>query len=131
PTVPASLRTRGRALPDVSAAAGAYLFEDVKLVDREGNTIAGSAPSFGFGLDPKNTRFNPIVLTAGHWATGPHEVVIDTGTATHHHYGLGDTIGASADGPRRSYTIVGIGKIPSVSIGGATLALLHPPTAPT
>ena len=40
PTVPASLLSKVRALPDVAAASGLYLFETVTLVDRQGKTIA-------------------------------------------------------------------------------------------
>src|SRR5439155_15382110 len=58
PTVPASLLARVRALPDVQAAAGGFLFEDVKLVDRASKTIGGGgAPQFGFGIDASQPRF--------------------------------------------------------------------------
>ena len=121
---------RVRALPDVAAASGSYLFDTVKLVDRHGKTIAsGGAPSLGFGIDPASARFNPITLASGRWAKGPGQVVIDTATATHEHYKLGDTIAAKGDGPVRSYTVVGLGKISGVSIGGATLAVFDVPTA--
>ena len=85
PTVPASLLSRVRALPDVAAASGLYLFETVTLVDRQGKTIASGGPSLGFGVDPGQPRFNPITLTSGHWAEGPRQVVIDTATAANEH----------------------------------------------
>ena len=82
PTVPASVLGRVRALPDVAAASGSYLFDTVKLVDRQGKTIAsGGAPSLGFGIDPNQPRFNPITLAAGHWAQGPGQVVIGISVA--------------------------------------------------
>ena len=82
PTVPASVLGRVRALPDVTAASGSYLFDTVKLVDRQGKTIAsGGAPSLGFGIDPNQPRFNPITLAAGHWAQGPGQVVIGISVA--------------------------------------------------
>ncbi|MBV8997561.1 MAG: FtsX-like permease family protein [Solirubrobacterales bacterium] len=129
PTVPASVLTRVRALPDVAAASGSYLFDTVALVDRHGTTIASGGPSLGFGIDPRQPRFNPITLASGHWADGPRQVVIDTATAAHKHYKVGDTISAKGDGPVRSYTVVGLGKINGVSIGGATLAVFDVPTA--
>ncbi|HET6868871.1 MAG TPA: FtsX-like permease family protein [Solirubrobacteraceae bacterium] len=130
PTVPASVLRRVRALPDVAAASGAYLFDTVKLVDHSGKTIAsGGAPSLGFGVDPRQQRFNPITLASGHWAEGPRQVVIDTATAANKHYKVGDVISAKGDGPVRSYTVVGLGKISGVSIGGATLAIFDVPTA--
>jgi putative ABC transport system permease protein len=129
PTVPASVLGRVRALPDVSAASGSYLFDTVTLVDRHGKTIASGGPSLGFGIDPSQPRFNPITLTSGHWAEGPRQVVIDTGTAANKHFKVGDTIAARGDGPIKSYTVVGLGKISGVSIGGATLAVFDVPTA--
>ncbi|MGN6869273.1 MAG: ABC transporter permease [Solirubrobacteraceae bacterium] len=130
PTVPASVLGRVRALPDVAAASGAYLFDTVKLIDHDGKTIAsGGAPSLAFGVDPSQHRFNPITLASGHWAEGPRQVVIDTATAANKHYKVGDVISAKGDGPVRSYTVVGLGKISGVSIGGATLAIFDVPTA--
>ena len=130
PTVPASVLGRVRALPDVAAASGSYLFDTVKLVDRDSKTIAsGGAPSLGFGIDPSQPRFNPITLAAGRWAEGPRQVVIDTATAADKHYKVGDVISAKGDGPVKSYTVVGLGKISGVSIGGATLAVFDVPTA--
>jgi putative ABC transport system permease protein len=129
PTVPASTLTKVRALPDVAAASGSYLFDTVTLVDRQSKTIASGGPSLGFGIDPSQPRFNPITLTSGHWAEGPRQVVIDTGTAANKHYKVGDAIAAKGDGPVKSYTVVGLGKISGVSIGGATLAVFDVPTA--
>jgi putative ABC transport system permease protein len=93
PTVPASVLGRVRALPDVASASGSYLFDTVTLVDRHSETIAsGGAPSLGFGIDPSQSRFNPITLTSGHWAEGPGQVVIDSATAANQHYKVGDAI---------------------------------------
>ena len=129
PTVAASVLTRVRALPDVAAASGSYLFDTVTLVDRHGKTIASGGPSLGFGIDPRQPRFNPITLASGHWAESPGQVVIDTTTAANKHYKVRDTISAKGDGPLKSYTVVGLGKINGVSIGGATLAIFDVPTA--
>ncbi|MBV8217904.1 MAG: ABC transporter permease, partial [Solirubrobacterales bacterium] len=105
PTVPASVLARVRTLPDVSAASGAYLFDNVQLVGRDGKAISsGGAPTFGFGVDPTQARFNPIALVAGHWADGPHQVVIDSGTAANDHYRVGETIGAKGASRLASYT---------------------------
>src|SRR5262245_29884111 len=132
PTVPASLLPRVRALPDVAAAAGGYLFDTIELVDRNGTAISsGGAPNLGFGVDPSQSRFNPITLVTGRWASGPHEVVIDTNTAARHHYAVGHTIRAKGNGPLRTYTIVGLGKLSGVSIGGATMAVFDVATART
>jgi putative ABC transport system permease protein len=130
PTVPASVLGRVRALPDVAAASGSYLFDNVQLIDRHGKTIAnGGAPSLGFGVDSTQPRFNPITLMSGHWAQGPGQVVIDTATAATKHYKVGNAIAAKGDGALKTYTVVGLGKISGVSIGGATLAVFDVPTA--
>ena len=130
PSVPPSILTKVRALPDVSAATGAYLFDTVQLVGHDGKAISsGGAPNFGFGVDPSETRFNPVALVSGHWARGSHQVVIDSGTAANHHYRLGATIGAKGASRLAYYRIVGIGKISGISIGGATMAIFDVPTA--
>jgi len=132
PTVPASLLAKVRAIPDVSAAAGGYLFDTIELVGRNGKTISsGGAPNLGFGVDPSQGRFTPISLVAGRWASDPHEVVIDTNTATKHDYKIGDTIKAKGNGALGTYRIVGLGKLSGVSIGGATLAAFDVATART
>jgi len=132
PTVPASLLGKVRALPDVSAAAGGYLFDTIELVDRNGKAISsGGAPNLGFGVDPSQSRFNPITLVSGRWASDPHDVVIDTDTAAKHAYKIGDTIKAKGNGAVGTYTIVGLGKLTGVSIGGATMAAFDVATART
>jgi putative ABC transport system permease protein len=129
PTVPTNLLGKVEALPDVSAAAGGYLFDSIELVDRSGKTIG--RPSLGFGVEPSQSRFNPITLVTGRWASGPHEVVIDADTAAKHHYAVGDSIRAKGVGPLGTYTIVGLGKLSSVSIGSATIAVFDVATART
>jgi putative ABC transport system permease protein len=131
PSVPSSVLGKVRALPDVSAAAGGYLFDTIELVDRSGKTISSGGSGLGFGVDPSQSRFNPITLVTGRWASGPHEVVIDTGTAAKHHYAVGDSIRAKGKGPLRPYRIVGLGKLSGVSIGGATMAIFDVATART
>jgi putative ABC transport system permease protein len=111
--------------------AGGYLFDTIELVDRNGKTISSGAPNFGFGVDPSESRFNPLTLVTGHWPSDPHEVVIDTNTAAKHHYAVGDSIRAKGNGLPRPYTIVGLSKLSGVSIGGATMAVFNVATART
>ena len=65
-TVTPALLRRIRALPDVAAAAGAVLdlegnSTQAKLIDRTGKVIQTSGnPTFGFGVDPAQPRFNPL-----------------------------------------------------------------------
>ena len=81
--------------------------------------------------NPTQTRFNPMTLTAGHWAAADGEVVIDQGTADKR--GLRGRRHGSASppsGPAPRFTISGIAKFGSVaSLGGATIAVFTVPEA--
>jgi putative ABC transport system permease protein len=131
PTVPTSLLARIRAIPDVEAASGGFLFATVKLVGANGKTIdANGAPQFGFGIDPSDKRFNPLALTAGSWPSGPDQIAIGAATAAAEHYALGDTIQAKGNtGAARRYTISGLVQMPGVSLGSATIAMFDVATA--
>ena len=128
--VPEALLAKVRALDETAAASGDVNGE-VKLVDAKGKTVGGeNAEGEGFSVDPKQARFSPLSLVQGRWAAGPHEIVIDDNTATKHHYKVGDTIGAKAEGPVRQYTITGIGKLGGAGFGGlVTLAAFDLHTA--
>jgi putative ABC transport system permease protein len=135
-TVSRQLLAQIRRSPDVEAAAGSVMdlggdSTRAELIDRNGKVIqAHGNPTFGFGIDPSQPRFNPLHLVQGHWATGRHEVVIDAETASKHHYGVGDTIGAAANGPAEKFRITGIAKYGDVNtLGGATFAVFSIPTA--
>ena len=135
-TVPAALLDRVRANDKVAEASGAIFnltgsSDQTKLIGKDGESLGSSDNGqFGFGFDPRAERFNPMTLTAGHWAGGPGQVVIDKGTAKDHGYRVGDKIGVAADGPTRQYTITGLAKYGEVnSIGGATIAVFDVPTA--
>jgi putative ABC transport system permease protein len=136
-TVPASLLAKVRAVPDVQAAGGAIFSFDgtsdiVKLVNDKGKTIGGGggAPTFGFGVDAKDARFNPLRLESGKWAAGANQVVVEAGTAKKHNLAVGDSVRVSADGPTKRFTISGIAKLGNVStIGSATIAVFDVATA--
>jgi putative ABC transport system permease protein len=131
PTFPASVLTKVRALPDVSAAAGSVTSDSTKLIGKDGKVVdTGGAPSLGFSVDPRYQQFNPTRLTAGSWPSGRDEVAIDKATASSERFNVGDTIRAQAVGPQRSFRISGIAELSGVgSIGGATFALFDLPTA--
>ena len=122
--------------PDVAAAAGALIdlngdSTNANLIGRDGKAIQSNGnPTFGFGIDTSQPRFNPLKLKKGHWATGPRQVVIDRETAQKHHFAVGDTIGVAASGPKESFRIVGTATYGDVkSLGGATFAVFTIPTA--
>jgi putative ABC transport system permease protein len=129
-TIPESLAERVRRLPGVADAAGAIFdlegsSDKAQLIGRDGKAIStGGSPTFGFGFDADQTRFNPMTLTSGHWAAGDGEVVIDQGTADSEGFEVGERVGVAAIGPVRRFTISGIAKFGSVpSLGGATIAV--------
>jgi putative ABC transport system permease protein len=135
-TVPESLVARVRKLSSVNSAAGAIFdltgsSDKAQLLNHSGKTIsAGGSPTFGFGFNPDETRFNPLTLTAGRWAAGDRQVVIDKGTADKEGFEVGQRIGVAAIGPTRYFTISGIAQFGSVpSLGGATIAVFTVPEA--
>src|SRR5439155_1832750 len=67
--------------------------------------------------------------TEGRWPRSAHEIAIDSHVASSKHYSLGDSIGVEVRGPVRHFRIVGIVKLPGVSIGSATMAVFDLPTA--
>ena len=132
PSVSASILPAVRRLPDVQAAAGTVADDAVtKIIDRKGKPITtGGAPTFGFGIDYSEPRFNPLKLTAGRWPTAPNEVAIDSGTAGDQNYEVGDTVKVATLKPVRPFKLVGIAQYGSVgSIGSATFATFTIPAA--
>jgi putative ABC transport system permease protein len=134
-TVPASVLDRVKQLPSVGQASGAIFdltsgANYAKLIDRNGKTIGGQAPTLAFGFDPAASRFNPLTLGEGKWASGGGQIVIDAATARDHDFNVGDRIEVSAQGPIRNYRISGIAKFGDVdSLGGATFATFDVATA--
>ncbi|HEY3207695.1 MAG TPA: ABC transporter permease, partial [Gaiellaceae bacterium] len=135
-TVSPALLNRIKRMPEVEAAAGSLIdlngdSTHANLIDRDGRAIQSNGnPTFGFGIDPAQSRFNPLKLKSGSWATGPHQVVIDADTARKHHFAVGDTIGVAANGPKERFRIVGTATDGDVkSLGGATFAVFSIPTA--
>jgi putative ABC transport system permease protein len=135
-TVPASLLTRVRELPDVQEATG--LLTDMsggvlvaKLYDKQGKIINGNGnPTFGVGVDPAATRFNPMHLTSGRWASGPGQVVIDKNVAEDNGFHVGDRTRVAVDAGVVPVTIVGIARYGGLdSLGGATFAIFDVKTA--
>jgi putative ABC transport system permease protein len=134
PTVPESTLARVRELPQVAAASGSIVdfsgdADLVKLVDKQSKPI-DAQPSFGFGIDPKQPRFNPFELTGGRWAASGNEVVLDAGTAAKYDFHVGDLVRVAGDGPAIAYRLVGVARFGEVdSIGSAAIAVFDVPTA--
>jgi putative ABC transport system permease protein len=131
PTIPASLLSEVRALPDVADAEGSVSGE-AHLIDKKGKSIVfGGAPNLGFSIARPDSPFNVLTLVKGAWPK-TDEVVIDSNTASKKHLSVGDRIGVQAEGPVQQSLISGIVKFGSASaLGGATLAGFDLPTAQT
>jgi putative ABC transport system permease protein len=133
-TVPASLLTKVRALPEVAAAGGTISPEPsnkAEIFGRDGKPIGSSgAPQFGLGNDASLPRFSPLKLKTGEWPEGPRQVALDAGTAAREHFTVGDTVAVSTLGARRRYEVSGIATFGGVnSLGSATMAIWDLPTA--
>ena len=132
PGVPVALLDRVRGLDSVAAATGSVLDETAtKILKPDGKAInTQGAPSFGFGIDPEQSQFNPLKLVEGTWATAPNEVVIDVGTADDQGYGVGDTVRIGTLKPVRPFRVTGLAQYGSVSsLGSVTFAVFTIPTA--
>ena len=119
PTVSADLLPRIQALPGVEAAAGSLVDfsgtgNTAKILDRDGEVIGGNMPSFGFGVDPSQERFNPLGSRRARWASGSGEVVVDAATASGNDIAVGDAVRIVADGPVREFTVTGIARFGDV-----------------
>ena len=132
PSVPESMLAQVRKLPDVEAAAGNVADQSAaKILDSKGKVIStNGAPSFGFGVDFSEPRFNPLKLTSGRWPSAPDEVVVDRATVEEQHFELGQTVRVTSLGPVRPFKLVGVAQYGDVkSLGSATFAVFTVPTA--
>ena len=93
-TVPESLLSKVKALPEVGAASGTVAPEAsnvADIIDSKGKKVG--LESIGTSFDPAGAQFSPLKLKSGQWAQGPEQVVIDAGTAAKEHYAIGDPVG--------------------------------------
>jgi putative ABC transport system permease protein len=127
-TVPASLLTEVRALPEVKAAGGTLApieSNRAEILGSDGKGVgSGNAPRFGLGNDPSLPQFSPLKLKSGKWPEGSGQVALDAGTATDEGFAVGDKVQVSTLGVKRSYEVTGIATFGDVdSLGGATMAI--------
>ena len=121
-----------RALPDVEAATGSIADQsNTKLLTKEGKAVnTGGAPSFGFGIDPDQQRFNPLKLVEGTWPQSSGEVVIDSAAADEQGYKVGDTVKIATTRPVEEFEVVGLAQYGEVeSLGTATFTVFTIPEA--
>jgi len=121
-----------RALPSVEAASGGVQDEmNTKIIKQDGSAVnTNGAPSFGFGIDPDASEFNPLQLVEGTWARADDEVVIDAGTAENEGFAVGDRISIATLAPVQEFELVGVAQFGEVaSLGTATFAVFTIPAA--
>src|SRR5829696_9647391 len=130
-TIPESLLTEVRALPEVEAAGGNVSPQEANSADiigKDGKAVAKE--SSGGSYDPANARFSALKLKTGEWAQGPEQVVIDAGTASKEHYKVGDTVKVATGGHTNSYELTGVASFGDVdSLGFASIAVWDVKTA--
>jgi putative ABC transport system permease protein len=130
-TIPESLLTEVRALPEVEAAGGDVSPQEANSADiigKDGKAVAKE--SSGGSYDPANARFSALELKTGEWAQGPEQVVIDAGTASKEHYKVGDTVKVATGGHTNSYELTGVASFGDVdSLGFASIAVWDVKTA--
>jgi putative ABC transport system permease protein len=130
PAFSADVLSKVERLPGVRNAQ-ASIEDHARLVDRNGKPIGTADNGTAVGVDPAaDQSLNPLQLVAGQWPRGDGEIAIDKTTATKHHFQLGQTVGAFADGPVHRYRVSGIVRFGSVdSIGSATITVFNLATA--
>ena len=132
PSIPASLLPKISDLPGVAAATGSIADQRyTKILDDEGDAVnTNGAPSFGFGIDPAQARFNPLKLLEGRWPSSSSEVVLDVGTADEQGHTVGDMVKIATAQPVREFRVVGLAQYGDVSsLGSATFAVFTIPAA--
>jgi putative ABC transport system permease protein len=135
-TVPESMLTEVRALPEVASAGGTIApieSNEAEIFGRDGKALgSGDAPRFGLANDASLPQFSPLKLKTGAWPVGPKQVVLDAGTAAGENFKVGDTVAVSTLGTKHRYEVTGIATFGDVdSLGGATMAIWDLPTAQT
>jgi putative ABC transport system permease protein len=132
-TIPATVLTQVRDLPEVEAAAGDVSPQEANTADIVGaNGKAVARESVGGSFDAANARFSPLKIKTGKAPQGPGQVAIDAGTASKQHYEVGDSVVVSTLGKRHTYTISATMSFGSVdSLGFASIAAWDVKTAQT
>jgi putative ABC transport system permease protein len=130
PAFSADLLSKVEGLPGVSRAQGSTQ-DQARLVDSSGNPIGTADNGTAVGVDPSaDQSLNPLQLVAGAWPRADDEIAIDKATAKKHHFKVGETVGAFADGPVHRYRVSGIVRFGTVdSIGSATITVFDLATA--
>ncbi len=122
-----------RNVPGVDHVEGVALGY-ARIVDKDGDPIgdpARGAPTLGYSWSD-DARLNPFNVSSGRAPTNPTEVAIDKQSAAAAAYRLGDAVTVLAQGPSRTFTLVGIVRFGDAdSPAGASVAVFDSATAQT
>jgi putative ABC transport system permease protein len=117
-------RVPGVAYADGSVSGYAQLVAD-------GNAIGNASSALGFSFDP-DQELSSVRLVDGRAPTAADDIVIDKGTATNHHFKVGDRVRVLLGTSPQTFTITGIVTFGSAdNLAGTTLAGFSLPTAQT
>jgi putative ABC transport system permease protein len=130
PAFAASALAEARSIPGVAAAEGS-IEDEARLVKPNGRAIGGPGDGIAVGLDGSaDQSLSPYKLDAGRWPSGDGQIAIDRATARDHHFAIGDTVGAFADGPVKRYTVTGLVRFGSEdTLSGSSIVVYDLATA--
>jgi putative ABC transport system permease protein len=126
--VPQSLLPKVQAVPGVRFAEGSVQAFAQIIDPATGKSITtGGAPTIGSSWSANLSAFT---LVEGAAPVGPHQVVIDAGTAADHHLVVGQQVRIGTFAGTDAYTISGVVRFGSSnSLLGASFAIFDLPTA--
>lgn len=120
-----------QAVPGVRLAVGTVSSSEAVIYTKDGRDpliSGGGAPMILNGETPR--ELTPLNYVEGHGPTAPDEISLTKSTAEKGDFKLGDTVRVSADGPARSFRLVGIAKFGDKdTLAGAMLAVVQTPVA--
>jgi len=107
PAFAADVLQKVQGVAGVLEAQGA-VEDEARLVNQYGHAIGAVGSGLAVGLDGSATSLSPYELASGHWPADDSQIAIDKATAKEHHFAVGDTVGAFADGPVKKYKVTGL-----------------------
>lgn len=129
--IPDSVLAEVRGVPGVETAAGT-IGGYAQFVSPAGKAISnGGAPTLGVSFD-SDQRVSQLHIVQGQPPSGPHDVVMDAGTADSYHFHIGQQVRVLLLGAPQTFTITGIARFGTANnLAGATLAAFTVSTAQT
>lgn len=126
---PETVLSTVRHVPGVAAAYG-QVGGYAQYLSHAGEPIqTGGEPTLGESFDP-DRQISELHVVQGRPPRGPHDVVMDAGTARRYHFSVGQRVRIVFEGPPGVFTITGIAQFGTAdNLAGVTLAAFTLPTA--